>query len=332
MFGVSRAAMRFIHSKFQEGGTLRNLEYCSADSLVGQSQFIQELKKISLVLCKNTSCILLKGEKGTGRRLFAYLVHLQGKNNPEDFFELDCRVYTQDEALKFLALVEQMPSYEFLGKTVFISGADCMTSAVQEKLLAVLGAIRGERKNIRFVFSTEVHIEDKIEQGTFSKDLYCLMSSVPVNMLPLRQRKEDILPVAEYYFARLRTVYGMGFEGFSDEAVEVMKNYFWPGNVAELVNAVERAFIMGEPPYIKTSALALGAGAGSDAAGSEEELLQAAEAVQDKTLKTAVNAFKKAYVTKILEENDWNQTKAAKVLGIQRTYVIRLIDELHIRK
>ena len=66
--------------------------------------------------------------------------------------------------------------------------------------------------------------------------------------------------------------------------------------------------------------------------GSEKGLLTAAEAVQDKTLKSAVNAFKKAYVTRVLEENNWNQTKAAKILGIQRTYVIRLIDELHIRK
>ena len=101
-----------------------------------------------------------------------------------------------------------------------------------------------------------------------------------------------------------------------------MKNYFWPGNIAELKNAVERAFIVGEPPYIKTSNMALGSEGG----------LPSVETGEDKTLKTAVNAFKKAYVTKILEENNWNQTKAAKVLGIQRTYVIRLIDELQIRK
>ena len=76
--------------------------------------------------------------------------------------------------------------------------------------------------------------------------------------------------------------------------------------------------------------MALGLGSGSTA--SSGELLQTAEVIQDKSLKTAVNAFKKAYVTKILEENNWNQTKAAKVLGIQRTYVIRLMDELQIRK
>ena len=303
---------------------MRNLEYDSVNSLVGQSQFIQELKKISLVLCKNNASVLLKGERGTGKRQFALLVHLQGKNNPEDFFELNCRVYSAEETRQFFALVAQLPSFEFLGKTVFISDADSLSFELQEELARLLRTVHEERKNIRFIFSTEVNIEDKIEQGLFSEDLYCLMSTVPVNMIPLRQRKDDIPTIAEYYFARLKAASGVCFEGFTEEALQVMNDYFWPGNVAELKNALERAFITGEPPYIKTSDMALGsAGTGVEAPAGDEK---------DKSLKTAVNAFKKAYVTKILEENNWNQTKAAKILGIQRTYVIRLIDELGIRK
>ena len=301
---------------------MRNLEYNSVNSLAGESQFVAELKKISMVLCKNNASVLLKGEKGTGKRQFALLVHLQGKNNPEDFFEHNCRVYSEHEIERFFDLVSQLPSFDFLGKTIFISNVDNLSAVLQEKLLVLLRTTREEQKNLRFIFSTEVNIEDKIEQGVFSNDLYCLMSSVPVNMIPLRQRKDDILPIANYYFAKLSTVSGVGFRGFSEEALEVMKNYFWPGNIAELKNAVERAFIVGEPPYIKTSDMALGSEGG----------LPSVETGEDKTLKTAVNAFKKAYVTKILEENNWNQTKAAKVLGIQRTYVIRLIDELQIRK
>ena len=304
------------------GWALRNLEYYSSDSLAGESQFIEELKKISSVLCKNKASVLLKGEKGTGKRQFAFLVHLQGKNNPEDFFEHNCLVYSEPETVRFFELVSQLPSFDFLGKTIFISQADNLSPVLQEKLLILLKSIREERKNIRFIFSTEVNIEDKIEQGLFLQDLYQLMSTVPVNMIPLRQRKDDILPIANYYFAKLSTVYGVGFKGFSEEALEVMKNYFWPGNIAELKNAIERAFIVGEPPYIKTSDMAI------DSADSVPSIATG----EDKSLKTAVNAFKKSYVTKILEENNWNQTKTAKVLGIQRTYVIRLIDELQIRK
>ena len=301
---------------------MRNLEYCSVDSLAGESQFIEELKKISTVLCKNQASVLLKGEKGTGRRQFAFLVHLQGKNNPEDFFEHNCLVYSERETERFFELISLLPSFDFLGKTIFISNADNLSAPLQEKLLVLLKNIREERKNLRFIFSTEVNIEDKIEQGSFLQDLYQLMSTVPVNMIPLRQRKDDILPIANYYFAKLSRVLGVGFKGFSEEALEVMKNYFWPGNIAELRNAVERAFIVGEPPYIKTSDMAI----------AMADSLPSVETGEDKSLKTAVNAFKKSYVTRILEENNWNQTKTAKVLGIQRTYVIRLIDELQIRK
>ena len=311
---------------------MRNLEYGSVDSLAGQSQFVQELKKISLVVCKNNACVLLKGEHGSGKRLFASLVHLQGKNNPEDFFELNCRVYSAGEIEQFFSLVSQLPSFDFLTKTIFISNVENLSGELQEKLLVLIKNIREDRKNIRFIFSTEVNLEDKIEQGLFSGDLYYSMSSVPVNVLPLRQRKEDIIPIAVYFFGKLKAVTGRGFEGFSEEAKDVMATYFWPGNIAELKNAVERAFIVGEPPFIKTSDLALRSGSNSGSEESAQGILEAAQALEDKTLKTAVNAFKKAYVTKVLEENNWNQTKTAKILGIQRTYVIRLIDELQIRK
>ena len=303
---------------------MSNLEYGSLDSLAGESQAVQELKKISLVVCKNNACVLLKGERGSGKRLFAKIVHIQGKNNPEDFFELNCRVYTASEIEQFFSLVLQLPSLDFLGKTIFISGVENLSIELQEKLLVLVKTIREEHRNIRFIFSTEVNIEDKIEQGLFLGDLYYTMSSVPVNVLPLRQRKEDIIPIASYFFGKLKAKTGRNFEGFSEEAKEMMASYFWPGNIAELKNAVERAFIMGEPPFIKTTDLALKTG--------NEGVLEAGLTAEDKTLKTAVNAFKKAYVTKILEENNWNQTKTAKILGIQRTYVIRLIDELQIRK
>ena len=311
---------------------MKYLEYGSVDSLAGESQAVQELKKISLVVCKNNACVLLKGERGSGKRLFARIVHLQGKNNPEDFFELNCRVYSAGEIEQFFSLVMQLPSLDFLGKTIFISGVENLSIELQEKLLVLVKTIREERRNIRFIFSTEVNIEDKIEQGLFLDDLYYTMSSVPVNVLPLRQRKEDIIPIAGYFFGKLKAQTGRNFEGFSEEAKEMMTSYFWPGNIAELKIAVERAFILGEPPFIKTADLALRTGNESGSEESARGILEAGQAAEDKTLKTAVNAFKKAYVTKILEENNWNQTKTAKILGIQRTYVIRLIDELQIRK
>ena len=319
--------MRFVNSKFCRWD-LKNLEYCDIDSLIGESSFIKELKKLSLVLCKNNASILLKGEKGTGKNYFARLVHIQGKNNPEDFFELNCRVFTDSETLSFFNLISQIPSMEFLKKTVYISNIEDLSLELQNSLLQLLMQINNEKKNIRFVFSTEVNIEDKIDQGLFSKDLYFYLSAVPVNMIPLRQRKEDILLLAEYFLRKISLQNGVCYKGFSETAKEDMINHFWSGNISELKNAVERAYIIGEFPFILTKDMAIGFGYNSDNAVTDS--LQSD--FEDKSLKNAVNSFKKSYVTKVLEENNWNQTKAAKVLGIQRTYVIKLMAELHIRK
>ena len=131
---------------------MRNIEYNSVNSLAGESQFVAELKKISMVLCKNNASVLLKGEKGTGKRQFAFLVHLQGKNNPEDFFEHNCRVYSEHETDRFFELVSKLPSFDFLGKTIFISHVDNMSAELQEKLVDLLNTIRENKKNIRFVY------------------------------------------------------------------------------------------------------------------------------------------------------------------------------------
>ena len=105
-----------------------------------------------------------------------------------------------------------------------------------------------------------------------------------------------------------------------------MLECFWQGNTDELINAVQRAFIVGKPPVISESDL----GFASERPAQNETVEAVGKNGGDKSLKTAVDAFKREYIIRILSENGWNQTKAAAVLGIQRTYVIRLMNELHI--
>ena len=117
------------------------------------------------------------------------------------------------------------------------------------------------------------------------------------------------------------------FTSYSEGAKEALVSHFWQGNADELINAVQRAFIVGEPPVISETDLGLAEAGLSSAVNETVDGMG-----EDKSLKTAIDSFKKEYLTKILEENDWNQTKTAAVLGIQRTYVIRLMNELHIRR
>ena len=121
--------------------------------------------------------------------------------------------------------------------------------------------------------------------------------------------------------------------GFSDDALAVLHSYYWPGNVRELENTIERACVLGKPPLIRADDLRLqNFCAAGDAEAQKHTFAYDLDLTgEDRTLKTAINKFKKAYITQILDETAWNQTEAGKILGIQRTYVSRLLNELHIR-
>lgn len=313
-----------------EGKYFRRMSY-SVQSFVGNSGFIKEIRKIILSICNNTVTVLITGEKGTGKNLFSKVVHMEGGKNPADYLELNCKLYAKKadvffEAIQNFASGEE--SNQSAGKTVYISNIDKLSIENQDNLVAVMKDIRLQKRKFRFIFSSENAVEEMMEKDLFSKDLYFQISTILVNMLPLRQHKEDIPEIADYYFKMFNRLSSSEFKGFSEAAKGDIMNHFWVGNVAELKNAIERCFIIGQPPYIKTNDLAL------KMSNKTEEIVDNTleDQLDDKSLKFALDSFKKSYVTKILEENNWNQTKAAKVLGIQRTYVIRLINELQIRK
>lgn len=320
-----RTAMRFIQFFRWE---LRNCELKNNIEKIGKSKiFTDELKKIAISVCKNNASILLVGEKGTGKSLFAEYIHYIGNNSVENFYSFNCKSFSDKR--EWNELINIINDCTFLSEqvTIFFNYVNQLPVELNENLVCLIKDSRFKNKNIRFIFSSDIPLEENVELGLFSKELYFLICNVLINVVPLRQRKEDIIPIAEYFFDLFKKIYNSEMEGFSDEAKSNLKDYFWSGNLLELKNAVERGFIFGKSSLIKSGDMALDFG--QDSKSAEKDVLS--EDFSDKSLKNALDSFKKAYVTKILEENDWNQTKAAKVLGIQRTYVIRLINELQIR-
>jgi Transcriptional regulator containing PAS, AAA-type ATPase, and DNA-binding domains len=123
------------------------------------------------------------------------------------------------------------------------------------------------------------------------------------------------------------------FTGFSSSALDTLDSYYWPGNIRELENSIERACVLGRPPLINADDLRINAAVNPNTCRVVECIASecASKTEEDRSLKEAMNRFKKAYVLRILEETAWNKTKTGKILGIQRTYVSRLLNELHIR-
>ena len=157
-----------------------------------------------------------------------------------------------------------------------------------------------------------------MEKGEFRSDLYYRLNVLPIYIPPLRQRPEDIPELANFFLKKFSRETKKQFDGFSDEAMEIMLSYSWPGNVRELENCIERACVISKDRWIKAEDLLL------------RNMQHNSAMSEQRNLKNALTVFKKHYIKKVLEENNWNQTEAAKALDIQRTYLSRLLKELDI--
>ncbi|MCR4580830.1 MAG: sigma 54-interacting transcriptional regulator [Treponema sp.] len=291
---------------------------------VGNSNFVKEIKSLLPTLSSNNASVLLVGERGTGKRLIAQHIHFEAVKNFGYFFEINCKAFTYFQILESFETVEKLSSYN-QKVTLFISFVDQLSAEAQERLLKLIKDFAQKNAQIKLITSTETSLDAKVAAGEFSSELYYRLNAVVLNVIPLRQRKEDIIPIAQSCREAFCKKSGYGFTQFSDSALAALENNFWQGNVDELFNAIQRAFIVGNPPVIKSSDLGFSAADSAIKNVTEVDL-------QDKSLKNALDTFKKEYLIKILEENGWNQTKTARVLGIQRTYVIRLMNELQIRR
>ena len=291
---------------------------------VGVSDFTKEMQSLIPNLSKNNASVLLIGERGSGKRLLAQHIHFSAAKNFGYFFEINCKSFSKEQILLSCDTVNKLIAFD-QRITLFISNVDELSLELQSSLLELINKTLQKGLDLKLISSAESSLEDKTKQGKFLSDLYYRLNALILNVLPLRQRKEYIIPIAESYLESFRKKSGYKFEQFSEGAKQALINHFWIGNIDELINSVQRAFIVGEEPVINAVDL------GFDETFTES-IAENSTSMDDKSLKTAVDKFKKEYVTKILEETGWNQTKTAGILGIQRTYVIRLMNELQIRK
>ena len=299
--------------------------------LIGDSDFTHNICNLISTISKNFASVLLIGERGSGKRLIAQHIHNAfaldsqiNSFNKKDFYEINCKSFSEsDIRLVFGGISRFVPEGKKV--TLFVNFVNELSAQLQVDFYNTIIKARENGVNLKIICSSEINFEEDVLSGKFSTDLYYLINSVVLNTQPLRLRKDDILPIAEYYRELFKKQSGLDFVQFSDMAKEELTLQYWKGNIDELINSIQRAFLVGNEKIIKTADLGLvsSTSVNADVTGY---------GLEDKSLKNAINSFKKDYVTKVLEENDWNQTKTARILGIQRTYVIKLINELGIKK
>ena len=323
-------------------------------TFVAKSPIILDIMKVIEDVAQTNSSVLIIGESGVGKELFAEQLHLKSSRSDKPFVRVSCAALSptllESELFGHVkgaytnAVTSQKGRFETAdGGTLFLDEIGEMPLNLQSKLLRAIQERKFERVgssetisvDVRIIAATNRNLEEMVRTKTFRDDLYYRLNVLPLNIPPLRRRKEDILPLATYFLQKYSSEMKKNFESFSPSAVKALFSYSWPGNVRELENTVERACILGQGDQIQTADLRLpisddaGGSVFTDSDGSLAEEISLSE---DRTLKSAVNRFKKKYIEKILMQVGWNQTEASHVLDVQRTYVTKLIQELDIKK
>ena len=307
-------------------------------TIIAKSPAILEKLEIIGRVAKTDSSVLILGESGVGKEIFAERIHLLSPRSAKPFVRVNCAAIPEGLLESELfghvkgaftgAIASRHGRFELAdGGTIFLDEIAELPLALQSKLLRVIQERKFEKVgsdatitvDIRILAATNRDIEKQVEKSEFRSDLYYRLNVLPLCIPPLRQRPEDIAELAGFFLKKSMKKTRNHFDGFSGEAMEAMLSYSWPGNVRELENCIERACVIGKGSFIEAEDIFL--------KSFPSEVMPKDGS---RSLKAAENIFRARYIKKVLEENNWNQTEAAKALGIQRTYLSRLIKELDI--
>lgn len=309
-------------------------------SLIWASPLMGEQLGLVERIAPTDSTVLILGESGVGKELIAEQVHLNSNRAGKPFVRVNCAALPatllESELFGHVkgaftdAIQDRRGRFELADKgTIFLDEIGDLPLALQAKMLRViqektferLGASESISADVRIIAATNRDIEALVEAGEFRSDLYYRLNVLPLTIPPLRQRPEDITELANFFLKRFSRETNKRIVGFSDEAMESLLSYQWPGNVRELENAVERAVVISRHERILPEDLLIHQGS----AGEQSRY-------QGKSLKDSINLFKRQFIREALNRHSWNQTETAKELGIQRSYLSKLVKDLSINR
>lgn len=313
--------------------SLRSTRY-TIESIVGVSLDIQRLKKGAIQAAGKTHPILITGESGTGKELFAQAIHHAGPRRPFPFIRINCPAIPKDLLESELfgyekgaftgANVTGKPGKFELARhgTVFLDEIGDLPLEMQPKLLRVLedkefervGGTSLVRSDFRLIAATNQKLDEMVERGRFRKDLYYRLNVIPISIPPLRERREDIVPLTRHMLNRMAGDALLPNIWVSKEVEEAFESYAWPGNVRELSNVLERILssLEGDTIGLRDVPFYLLRRHGS---GGGENGAVALRHVQAQAEKEAIRIA--------LEKAGNNKAQAARMLGIHRTHLYR---------
>ncbi len=327
-------AMETVNLK-REVNYLREEKYdaYSFDNIVGVSPAMQEIISLSKKIAEsNANTILIQGESGTGKSLLARTIHYNSSRASEPFVEITCtaipealiesELFGHEKGAFTDAKVAKKGLFEFAsGGTVYLDEIGDIKQSTQAKLLRALeektfkkvGGLKDIKVNVRIIATTnKKDLEESVKNGDFRADLYYRMKVLPIYLTPLRERKEDIIPLAMHHIMMFNKEFKKNITGISDEAQKLLLNYPWHGNARELRNIIERIFILEDTEIIHPDHIP------SEILNHYEAPVSDSMSIDMPNEGISLKDVEKDLITQALHKVNRNQTKAAKLLGISR--------------
>ena len=307
--------------------------------IIGESVPMKALRQQLALMAGTNGRVLIFGESGTGKELVAHALHAMSPRAAEPFVEVNCAAIPEEliESELFghikgsFASAHEAKIGKFQkadGGTVFLDEVGDMSLRTQSKVLRALdeqrfepvGAAEAVQVDVRVVAATNKHLDEEIERGNFREDLFYRLNVIPFFVPPLRDRREDVPLLADYFLHEFTSAYGRKPKELTPEAYQVLGEYHWPGNVRELKNLIERIVILNpqvrvDARHVPLHAARRAADRPLDRFGSLQEVREAAE---------------REYILRKLEETSGNVTRAAELLGLERSNLYRKMKTLGI--
>jgi two-component system nitrogen regulation response regulator NtrX len=307
--------------------------------IIGESVPMKALRHELALMAGTNGRVLIYGASGTGKELVAHALHAMSPRAAEPFVEVNCAAIPEEliESELFGHIKGSFTSAHETkigkfqkadGGTIFLDEVGDMSLRTQAKVLRALeeqrfepvGAGASVQVDVRVVAATNKNLEEEIERGNFREDLFYRLNVIPFHVPPLRDRREDIPLLADYFLREFTTAYGRKPKELTPEAYRILQDYHWPGNVRELRNLIERIVILNPQVRVDARHIPLNV------------TRRPAERPMDRfgSLAEVREAVEREYILKKLEETSGNVTRTAELLGLERSNLYRKMKALGI--
>lgn len=314
---------------------IRKFEF---DNIIGESAPIKNVCELIKRVAPTDATVLIDGESGAGKELVARALHHNSRRREKNFVVVDCASLAQSviesELFGYVkgAFTGATEGKQGLleradGGTLFLDEISNINLEIQAKLLRVLqeqefkrvGDSRSRKTDIRFVAATNKDLEKLIKEGVFREDLFYRLDVFRITLPPLRERRQDVPLLARYFLNMFAKRLHKQIEGYSNEAMALLKEYDWPGNVRELKNTVERLVIMSDNATAYSSEVSYALrGKTREIAATVPKTAEELKKVRREMTQRISDDVEAAFVLEALRRNNWNVTKAADDVGLLR--------------